>query len=71
MSRARIRRKWQDSYACRRQLFLFLFFCLFLTGLFQVLKIVHEEEHRKKFHRSVGDELDKILVYLNKEGEDP
>ena len=71
MSRARVRRRWQDSYACRRQFFLFLFFCLFLVGLFKVLKIVHEDEHRKEFHRSVGDGLDKILIYLNKEGEDP
>lgn len=69
MSRARIRRKWQDSYACRRQFFLFLIFCLGLTGFFKVLKIVHEEGHRKEFHRSVGEGLDKFLAYLNEEEE--
>lgn len=69
MSRARIRRKWQDSYACRRQFFLFLFFCLGITCFFKVLKIVHEDEHRKDFHRSVGGGLDKFLAYLNEEEE--
>lgn len=67
MSRARIRRKWQDSYAYRRQFFLFIFFCLGIVVLFKFLKIVHEEEHRKDFHRSVGKSLDKILGYLNQE----
>ena len=67
MSRARLRRRWQDSYACRRQFFLFLFFCLGLTALFKLLKIVHEEEHRQDFHRSVGKGIDRVLEYLNKD----
>lgn len=67
MSRARIRRKWQDSYACRRQFFLFLFFCLGVTLLFKVLKIVHEQKHRKEFHLAVGKHIDKILEYLNQD----
>ena len=67
MSRIRLRRKWQDSYACRRQFFLFVFFLLGMTILFKLLKILHEEEHRKEFHQSVGKRLDNILDYLNRE----
>ena len=67
MSRFRLRRKWQDSYACRRQFFLFVFFFLGMIVFFKVLKIVHEEEHRKDFHNSVGQGLNKILGYLNQD----
>lgn len=64
MSR-RLRKQWKDSYACRRQFFLFLFFCIGTTVFFKLLKIVHEDEHRKEFHRSVGSGLDRMLRWLN------
>jgi len=63
----RLRRKWQDSYACRRHFFLFLFFCLGLTVLFKILKIVNEDDHRDEFHRSVGKSLDRVLELMNTE----
>ena len=67
MSRLRLRRKWQDSYACRRQVFLFLFLCLGITLLFKILKIVHEEKHRKEFHSMVSLQLDRVLSSLNQD----
>lgn len=70
MSRLRLRRKWKDSYACRRQVFLFLFFCLGVTLLFKILKIVHEEEHRKEFHKMVSLQLDRVLSSLNRDEDD-
>lgn len=67
MSRLRLRRKWQDSYACRRHFFLFVFFCFAMTLFFKTLKIIHEEEHRNAFHQSVGKGLDNILNFINRE----
>lgn len=66
MSRVHFRRKWKDSYACRRQFFLFLFFCLGITGLFKLLKIVHEEDHRKEFHNVVSKHLNFVLTFVNR-----
>ncbi len=65
MSRLRLRRKWQDSYSCRRQFFLFFFFCIGTTVFFKILKIVNEDEHRKEFHNSVSTGLNRMLRWLN------
>lgn len=65
MSRLRLRRKWQDSYACRRHFFLFIFFLFGMILFFKGLKIVHEEKHRKEFHEVVSVQLDRVLNSLN------
>ena len=71
MSRLRLRKKWKDSYACRRQFFLFVFFCFGLTALFKVLKVANEEEQRAQLHRSVSQKIDKALFWLNEGGNQP
>ena len=70
MSRLRLRRKWQDSYACRRQFFLFIFFLFGMILFFKVLKIVHEQKHRDEFHKIISQHLDHVLSSLNQGEED-
>ena len=65
MSRLRLRKKWKDSYTCRRHFFLFVFFCTGTTVFFKILKIVNEDKHRVEFHQSVSAGLNRLLRWSN------
>ena len=64
MSRNRIARRWQDSYATRRGLFYFFLFSFSLIFFFKMLKVVNEEKHREQFHRSISTNVDYMLSYF-------